>query len=55
MVESGNDPPDNSLTTLFIRHRKLAVELSVFSVFSCLSVGCKAIAESDCDIQDAVV
>ena len=30
LVESGSDPRDYSLTTLFIGHKNLPVELSVF-------------------------
>ena len=43
LVESENDPRYYSLTTLFIGHKKLPVELSVFSGVLCLSAECKVL------------
>ena len=39
LVESGNDPHDYSMATLFIGHKKLNVEFSALWGFSHFSVG----------------
>ena len=55
LVESENDPRDDSITTLYVGNKSLPVELSAFRCLSCSSVRCIETREAYVDINDTVV